>query len=669
MKKKQARRIFINIINGTYTIWSFNNDYQSLGNSLLSMSEANEPNCFKAHNPQRLSFLMLVAGNLHHHVNRTLLLHVKHKFSDHSLFEKHMTKAICRATLYTNTGYLIRYQSAVDRIMHSPSHFTDSTFMERIYTFLSETGILAMISDEALESAPDGFKAMHQNNPSKRKRDNGQPFHMSKQLKLTLSSRAIRRFFREKKTAFNKHFIDNRNRLDEAYRTDNYFQAHSIIKVLIIHYYSIMTHSEETDDKLLAKDCLNKLIENRDYHDMCLYGPPLQHQADIEIEDSDTTRPLLTTAIRDGIFSLVEILVSGKKITIDRISTDGFHTILSSLLEINTWTPNHQQICQLLSEKGTLGENFHTSVAEIRRTFKMSVNTITLGASHEAKNQYDCIVKLLLSTALKEPEKVRESLFNINSNFSPNFVTSHAIISILILRQQVDTFEQSSSSFSSEDQSDRGCNHRELTDDEKHIFRCHMNMFLIGMETINHFIETLNQQLQVAAYFNKINVKYSHFRCLLKIIKLIDTDVTSNSAAVTNQFQLNDAKDIRSFSIQFDEMSSQGWYLYFNVLCCVKRFVVLLSRFDRSPSLCNFLNDSSDPTVQAFLTRLNEDKYPSVAEHSHLWAKKISCITRSIIDLQTSGSPDVVFFQPPSPPCEEVLIDNDSEKMPVIDLT
>lgn len=330
----------------------------------------------------------------------------------------------------------------------------------------------------------------------------------------------------------------------------------------------------------------------------------------------------------------------------------------------------------MLSKNGTLGENFDSSVAELRRTFEMGVDTITLEASYERKNQYNCIVKLLLSTALEDPVKVRQILFDENSNFTPNFVISHAIMSILILRQQVDTYEQSSSSFASEDQSDTGCNHRELSDDEKHIFRCHMNMFLIGMKTINYLIGILNKQPQVVAYTssNKINVKYSHFSSLLNIIKLVDTDATRSSAAVANQFKLNNPEDIHRFSIQFNEMQSQGWYLYFNELCCVKRFFVLLSRFDRSPSLCNFLNDSSDRTAQAFLARLDADNYPSAAGHYPLWAKKICNLTRRNTVRQTSGSPDVVLFQPPPPPCEVVIIDSDSDSdrddnKPVIDLT
>lgn len=313
MDKKQARTILNQIIKGKYTIDDFNTDYQSLGNPLLSKSEADDPNCFKAHNPQRLSFLMLVAGNLHHQVNRTLLLHVRQKFSDHSLFEEHMTKAICRASLYTNTGYQIRHQTAVDRILHSTHHFNvKSRFKPNVYTFLAETGILAMISDKALESAPYRFKAMHRNHELKRKRDTGQPSPIRERLTFKLPRLAVRRFFHKKKTAdFNRDFIDNRNKLDKVYRTGDYFKAYSIINDLIMHYYSIMTHGRETDDNLLAKDCLNKLIENRDYHDMCLYGPPLSLRS--EIEDLETTRPLLMTAIRDGRLSLIEILVSGKK--------------------------------------------------------------------------------------------------------------------------------------------------------------------------------------------------------------------------------------------------------------------------------------------------------------------------------------------------------------------
>ncbi len=52
---------------------------------------------------------------------------------------------------------------------------------------------------------------------------------MSKKFKITLSSHTIRLFFEEKKDDFNKHFIDNRNKLNEAYRTDDTLKEHSII--------------------------------------------------------------------------------------------------------------------------------------------------------------------------------------------------------------------------------------------------------------------------------------------------------------------------------------------------------------------------------------------------------------------------------------------------------
>ena len=82
-----------------------------------------------------------------------------------------------------------------------------------------------------------------------------------------------------------------------------------------------------------------------------------------------------------------------------------------------------------------------------------------------------CIVKSLLRTALKDAVNFCERPFNVNSNFTPTFVTMHAITAILTLSQYVDTHEQSSSSFASEDQSNSGFNHRELSDDENHIFR------------------------------------------------------------------------------------------------------------------------------------------------------------------------------------------------------